>query len=417
MPDATTTPTYFIISGFPKCGNKWLQKMVFDCDSVGCYANRPAEGLPLMCRMFLEHEGLMNLLRREGISVRDFAVSMFDANSAVRLNLSERGRAEMIACLRDLGVESAKVAPGEQPESRFAHLLDPDRKPPYAARSWHAIGMPAMHTPVADLQALFPDFGIINLLRDPRDIAVSFFYHLLATLNPALAMTFVRVNASTGELEHNPRWKQLFAKRVMRRLTDYFKSPALNPALVHRVRYEDLLAQPAAQLKGILQFLGTREDDAAIERIVRDRSFESATGGKGEQRNSMIRKGQAGDWTNYFDRELLDALGKPFVRLVRELGYGTNDEWADAVPERGPKPFDFARFRIRRSTARAFIKYWDQSPELQARYPDSWQDIEGEDSFFTWLERSLHQDVQDWLTLARKLEDLWHVDITEKAGR
>ena len=131
----------------------------------------------------------------------------------------------------------------------------------------------------------------------------------------------------------------------------------------------------------------------------------------------MIRKGQAGDWANYFDRELLDALGRPFVDLVRELGYEQNDEWTKAVPERSPKQFDFARFRIRRSTARAFIKYWDQSSQLQARYPDSWQDIEGDDCYFTWLEQHGGQDVQDWLTLARKLEDLWQVDIVEKAGR
>ena len=101
---------------------------------------------------------------------------------------------------------------------------------------------------------------------------------------------------------------------------------------MHVVRYEDLLVDAATELRSILAFLGTSEDDAAIARIVKDRSFESATGGTAEQRNSMIRKGQAGDWANYFDRELLDALGRPFVDLVRELGYEENDEWTKAVP-------------------------------------------------------------------------------------
>ena len=422
MPLASASPVSFIISGFPKCGNKWLQKMVFDCDSVGCYANRPDEGLPLMCRMFLEHEGLMDLLRREGVSVRDFAVRMFDANANETMGamkLSSRGREELTGYLRDLGVESAKIAPGPNPEQRFAHLFDPSVNPPYASKAagWRAIGMPAMHTPVAELQRLFPDFRVINLLRDPRDITVSFFYHFMATMNPSLALTFVRINATTGEVEHNPKWKQAFGKRIARRLKEYFGAPASRPELVHIVRYEDLLVDAAGELKKILAFLGTREDESAIARIVKDRSFESATGGSAEQRNSMIRKGQAGDWANYFDRELLDALGRPFVDLVRELGYEENDEWTKAVPERSPKSFDFARFRIRRSTARTFIKYWDQSPQLQARYPDSWQDIEGDDCYFTWLEQHGGQEVQDWLTLARKLEDLWQVDIVEKAGR
>ncbi len=416
-PSAANAPTYFTISGFPKCGNKWLQKMVFDFESVGCYANRPHEGLSLMCRMFLEHEALMALLRREGVSVRDFAVRLMDANAPGQLNLSERGRAEMAACLRDLGLESAKIAPGDSPHERFAHVLDPSRKPTYANSSWKAIGLPGMHTPVAQLQRLFPDFKVINLLRDPRDLTVSFFYHFLATLNPTLATTFVRISPATGEVEHNPAWKKPFGKRIARRLQEYFGETPPDPTAVHVVRYEQLLQNPEATLQAILAFLGTQADEQVITRIVNDRSFESATGGTQEQRNSMIRKGQAGDWRNYFDRELLDALGQPFIDLVRTLGYERDDSWVDLVPVESPRQFDFARFRIRRSTARHFVKYWDQSPELQTRYPDSWQDIEGEDCFFAWLERHGGRDVQEWLTLARRLEELWNVDITEKAGR
>ena len=154
--------------------------------------------------------------------------------------------------------------------------------------------MPAMHTPVAELQRNFPDFRIINLLRDPRDLTVSFFYHFLATLNPTLAMTFVRVNAATGEIESNPQWKQAFGKRIARRLKEYFGQPSPKPELVHVVRYEDLLVDAATELKSILAFLGTSEDDAAIARIVKDRSFESATGGSGRAAQQHDPQGPGG---------------------------------------------------------------------------------------------------------------------------
>lgn len=419
MAESTITPTYFVITGFPKSGNKWLQRLVFDCESIGCFAIRDWKGLPLTLRMLLEHQGISDLLRRERVTMQDFTTRMFDANSPVRLKLSERGREELRGLLYELGVQSARVGPGENPERRFAHILDPERKPPYASNPWRAIGMPAMHTPVAELQTLYPDFKIINLLRDPRDVVVSFFYHMMATMNPTLAMTFVserRGATVPGELETNPRWKLLFGRRMTRRLDEYYGQPALNPANAHRVRYEDLLTNAEHELKKILTFLNTSEEPQAIAAIVQRRSFEAVTGGKDEQRNSLIRKGQSGDWANYFDRELLDALGPSFIKLVRELGYESNDRWTADVPVQAPKAFDFARFRLRRSTTRSFAKYWEQSPELRKRYPDSTHDIEGEDCYFTWLERCPHQEVQDWLTLGRRMEELWQVDIVEKAG-
>jgi hypothetical protein len=427
-------PTYFMISGFPKCGNKWLQKMVFDFDTVGSYSNnyraetrrRPRWGVPLMARMFLDNQRLRDLLRREGASMQDFTIRLVHRQSPVRLKLSEAGRREMLDILRDLAIESAKIWPaatkGLDLTERFLYVIDPERQPPWDDSRWRAFGMPCMHTPLPQLEEQLPDFKVINILRDPRDVAVSFFYHLIATLTPQIAMQFVRAHPRTGELEQHPNWKKMFAKRAARRLTNYYGAEPSRTDHIHRVRYEDLLVDAAGEVRRCLDFIGCSEyeSDDKVAEVVAERAFKKATGGTQEQRHRMIRKGQSGDWANYFDRALLDGLGGPsgrFVELVTELGYEPDTTWTKHVPETAPKAFDFARFRIRRSTCRLFIKYWEQSPELQARYPDSWDSYEGEDSFFAWLENCDHQDVQDWLTLARRLEELWQVDIVEKAGQ
>jgi hypothetical protein len=395
---------------------------VFDFDTVGSYSNKAHWGVPLMARMFLDNQPLRDLLRREGASMQDFTIRLVHRQSPVRLKLSAGGRGEMMDILRDLSIESAKIWPANQPIERFLHVLDPEHQPPWADSQWRAFGMPCMHTPLPQLEEQLPDFKVINILRDPRDVVVSFFYHLIATLSPQVAMQFVRANPRSGELEQHPNWKKTFAKRAARRLTNYYGAKPARTDHIHRVRYEDLLVDAAGELRRGLEFIDCSafESDDKIAEIVADRAFKKATGSVQEQRHRMIRKGQSGDWANYFDRALLDGLGGAsgrFAELVTELGYEPDNAWTRHVPETAPKAFDFARFRIKRSTCRLFIKYWEQSPELQARYPDSWDSYEGEDSFFAWLENCDHQDVQEWLTLARRLEELWHVDIVEKAGQ
>lgn len=416
-------PVYFTISGFPKCGNKWLQKMVFDFASVGSFSNKPHKGIPLMARMFLDRERLQVLLSREGVTMQEFTKRLVNRRSGVAMNLSEGGRREMLEVLGELAIDSAKFWPatgGKQAIDRLMHVLDPDHQPPFDDSAWKCFGMPCMHTPLPQLERQLPEFKVVNILRDPRDVVVSFFYHLIATLTPQVAMQFVRVNPRSGEIEQHPNWKKMFANRARRRLLDYYGEKPGRIDHILRVRYEDLLVDSASELRRTLQFLGVSEfeSDDRVAEIVDDRSFKKATGGQAEQRHRMIRKGQAGDWQNYFDAALLENLGDRFVQLITELGYEADDSWTRDVPAVAPKTFDFARFRIRRSTCRLFIKYWEQSKELQERYPDSWDSYEGDgDTFFSWLENCRHKDVQDWLKLAHRLEELWHVDIVEKAGQ
>jgi hypothetical protein len=93
------------------------------------------------------------------------------------------------------------------------------------------------------LMRVFPDAQIIHLVRDPRDCVAS-----LKEM-PWFA-------GGTPEAVH--RWAEAidFGRRAAQRL----------PSDTYReLRYEDLTADPAAELSALCEFLGERYDDAMLE--------------------------------------------------------------------------------------------------------------------------------------------------------
>lgn len=404
-------PTYFMVTGMPKSGNKWLNRMVFMLDEVGGYADYPRDGLPLLAQKVWEHQPIHDFCRENGRSFEAFFRRLLNPNSSGWDPLTPEQQMAMGACITRFVSAARRNKPGgiEVEPKHFAHLLGPDHDRESTALGRRAFGTAGMHVPLRDVADLLPGFRIIHLMRDPRDITVSYCYHLIATMNTRLSSTFVERRG--GELVMRDDWKKRFATRAIRRFERFFDDAPRTP-LVLDVRYEDLLMQSEVELDRVGQFLGVSTDAESRLEIARRNSFEAKTGGTGERRNSMTRKGKSGDWRNYFDRELVDALGPKFRRVVRDLGYESDDSWVDTVPAEAPQSFEFSRFRIRRSTCRHFIDRWMASPELQTRFRDPWDFSEG-DTFYHWLREQSDPEIVEWNELADALEALWEVDIVE----
>ncbi len=409
---------FFFVTGFPKSGNKWLQWQLMSFASTGGFHVDPARGIPLLGSALFECAPLLRLLGQEHIAPEAFVRALYNPRAASAINWSDRASRTLHAVRNDLAVQASRLAGVPITPAHFAHVHDvrAAASPHIDTSHWQAIGVSGMHTPIAEVRRLLPSFSIVHLMRDPRDVVVSYFYHYISTLTFPLASKFVICNDATGDISHNPRWKRPFARRVMRALREYYdqRMPEADEQRdrILRVRYEDLLDDGPTQLRRILRFVGCDESDAAIARVVDEHRFENQTGSTEERRDSLVRKGRSGDWRNYFDRELLRAFGPDFIALLIGLGYEPDDAWTNTIPRRAPKSFEFSRFRIQRSTTRQFVHLWEQSAELRERYPNPWA-VDDSDSFFHWLCQCDDSRVRDWLTLARQLADLWQVDVVE----
>lgn len=100
------------------------------------------------------------------------------------------------------------------------------------------------------------------------------------------------------------------------------------------VRYEDLLSDPAAQLRRVSHALtGQAPNEAELQRVVEKYSFKALTGRKSgeEKANAFLRKGIAGDWRNVFSREAAEKFNRHAGAQLIRLGYEADDRWVSSV--------------------------------------------------------------------------------------
>lgn len=171
------------------------------------------------------------------------------------------------------------------------------------------------------------------VLRDPRDIVVSWYFHArnmhgkprtatdwdgpmdemretLHRLGPQDGMRYmIDQVAAFGTFDAQRSWLEAGADPHVRLF-----------------RYEDLAADNRAFLKQLMDYLEVPMSESALDHLNANTTFQRLAGGRkqGEERKSEhYRKGVAGDWRNHFD----DAIQRHFREvtgdLVEALGYET----------------------------------------------------------------------------------------------
>jgi hypothetical protein len=139
------------------------------------------------------------------------------------------------------------------------------------------------------LSRIFPDARFIEIVRDPRDVAVSRLHHAgrVGVKDALVAGSERRAEQIRVTCED---WV-----RCVRAVADF---AAQHPQKIVTVRYADALGSPGEVAQRLFGFLGVDTDPARISRVVEATSFAAQTGRPAgtEDVNAFMRKGVAGDW-------------------------------------------------------------------------------------------------------------------------
>ena len=157
---------------------------------------------------------------------------------------------------------------------------------------------------------------VLYIVRDGRDALVSYFHWLNARRETPMTLAEI----VRGEGQHGS-WSE--------HVLGWLRGDADAKVVV---KYEDLLADTAGELRKVLAATGVPADDATIERAVRLSSFDSMKrverehglfdGNKAVSKAMpFVRKGQAGGWRTLFDEENLALFWQIHGEAMRAAGY------------------------------------------------------------------------------------------------
>ncbi len=119
-----------------------------------------------------------------------------------------------------------------------------------------------------------PGQRVLFLVRDPRDVAVSFYFHVLKRASPhELARKGLPAEARDLPLERFLEDERLGVPRVIGFLNRWAEElPGMPHAMC--LRYEDLRAEPERELGRLLEFMGVAATPAEIGEAVAFASFD-----------------------------------------------------------------------------------------------------------------------------------------------
>lgn len=221
-----------------------------------------------------------------------------------------------------------KTDPQEQLDLRSFVKYVPDINRVYclggSLRNFEMLPDPRFFSVHAPYDPSFPK--VVYLLRDPRDIAVSYWHHRRLA-NPDFDLS---MNEFIVRDDH---WRSRWDEHVTEWLLDH-KHPALSV-----VTYEQMHQETGGVLKRVLDFSGVRYTSADIKRAVEASRFdkmskvETKFGWEGfvPERGRFVRRGQVGVWKDELDKESLRVLEEKYSKVMCEVGYEPTTKQFDAA--------------------------------------------------------------------------------------
>jgi len=180
---------------------------------------------------------------------------------------------------------------------------------------------------------------VVHICRDGRDVVTSFYFHRLVSNTFSAAGEREKALAKLGIKDPNdvltymPRFIELLAKGDTHpgiSWSQFIEDWNEHPRVVATVKYEDLLADAASELRRTCKAIGQEIDETTAHSIANKFSFEAQTKRKqgSEDTGKYLRKGVAGDWKEKFSKEAKETFDHYMGQGLITLGYEKNNGWA-----------------------------------------------------------------------------------------
>jgi len=164
--------------------------------------------------------------------------------------------------------------------------------------------------------------GAIYVARNPLDVVPSFADHYGLTIDRAI------------DVLADPHAATARTARLVRQVTTSWSLHVESWALAarvrrHLVRYEDMVADPAAAFGGVIAFMGLPPDAGRLARAIRFSRFDELSGQEARagfnerSRNSdrFFRAGRAGGWRDALTAEQAARVVQTHRAVMSRLGY------------------------------------------------------------------------------------------------
>jgi len=141
------------------------------------------------------------------------------------------------------------------------------------------------------------DTKILNIKRDLRDVLVSSYYHTK------------RLNKYTGDFR---TYYWYFGRLKAYQICQYHRVWNIPSDQVLLTRFENLKQDFDVEIQKISMFLGVTLSRNQVQHIKNETSMERMRQRRGEstlpEEKRFYRRGQIGEWTNYFDQNMIEDL-------------------------------------------------------------------------------------------------------------
>jgi hypothetical protein len=166
--------------------------------------------------------------------------------------------------------------------------------------------------------------GSVFIVRDPRDIAVSYAAFARKSIDDIIDF-MGNPNAANATDEH----------QVFEHLSSWSHHAVSWVAAQNRllVRYEDLLAEPERYFARIIRFIGTGEVEAdRLKRAIAFSSFDKLAGQEAAEgyraagsAKTFFRAGKAGQWREQLTWEQIARIEATHGEIMQKFGYALSE--------------------------------------------------------------------------------------------